>query len=283
MPRRTTCSRSIASRVLFIRLGTRCYGDPSEPSTSVVFGEKGSGKTAMCLQIASHLQNYNDEHPSERLFVIQYDDFNPFLDRFRSHFRRRRRADRVLADWRLWDHMDAILSLAVTGLVDQILEVRQPSHGVVASVNQSDVDNLDRNQARDLLVLAACYDQSTAETYQGALAPIEAKAAILFAQVVLAPDVRMRLDRRRSNDLRRPDAQWPARWAVLVMAHHSCGWLDSLDLAFHEDVSPGPRNRTANACWKSGDQSTASDPDAHLNTRTDRTTDAQQRPHRRSL
>ena len=35
----------------------KVYGDPTEPSTSVVFGEKGSGKTALRLQIAQHLRD----------------------------------------------------------------------------------------------------------------------------------------------------------------------------------------------------------------------------------
>ena len=61
---------------------------------NVVLGEKGSGKTAMRLQIARHLERYNDQHPERRNFVIHYDDFNPFLDRFRQklHGRRRSRA-----------------------------------------------------------------------------------------------------------------------------------------------------------------------------------------------
>ena len=33
----------------------KIYGDPAEPATSIVFGEKGSGKTAMRLQIVRHL------------------------------------------------------------------------------------------------------------------------------------------------------------------------------------------------------------------------------------
>ncbi len=95
----------------------------------MVFGEKGSGKTALRLQIARHLTDYNAEHPEHQVFVVQYDDFNPFLDRFRERFSgRRRRADRVLEQWRLWDHIDAILSLAVTQLVDRILEVKQARH-----------------------------------------------------------------------------------------------------------------------------------------------------------
>ncbi len=146
----------------------KVYGDPREPSTSVVFGEKGAGKTAMRLQIAQHLQRFNEKHPDERVFVIEYDDFNPFLDRFRDRlFTRKKRADKVLSQWKLWDHMDAILMLGVTSLVDRILDVRQPSGWPGIKIDAQKVDDLDRHQSRDLLVLAACYDQSTAETYTG--------------------------------------------------------------------------------------------------------------------
>ena len=54
----------------------KIYGDPSEPATAVVFGEKGSGKTAIRLQIARHLTDYNADHPEHQVFVVQYDDFN---------------------------------------------------------------------------------------------------------------------------------------------------------------------------------------------------------------
>ena len=146
----------------------KVYGDPAEPATSVVFGEKGSGKTAMRLQIARHLQEYNREHPRRRVCVVHYDDFNPFLDRFRDTLpKRRHRPDKVLNEWKLWDHMDAVLSLAVTGLVDRILQVKQPSQMIDGDVHPQDVDALDRHQARDLLLLAACYDQSLAETFKG--------------------------------------------------------------------------------------------------------------------
>jgi hypothetical protein len=145
----------------------KVYGDPAEPSTAVVFGEKGSGKTAMRLQIARHLEEYNRAHPGQRDFVIHYDDFNPFLDRFHEHAGRRRRADKVLNRWHLWDHMDAVLQLGVTGLVDRILGVRHPSPATQGEIVSGDVDELDRHQARDLLLLAACYDQSTAETFKG--------------------------------------------------------------------------------------------------------------------
>lgn len=144
----------------------KIYGDPSEPATSVVFGEKGSGKTALRLQIAQHLADYNADHPAEQVFVVPYDDFNPFLDRFRERFSgRRRRPDRALARWRLWDHMDAMLSLATTQLVDRILQIKQARHPA-ARDEPLPINSLDPSQVRDVLLLAACYDQSTADNVE---------------------------------------------------------------------------------------------------------------------
>lgn len=134
----------------------KIYGEPGEPATSVVFGEKGAGKTALRLQIVRHLEEYSRVHPQERQFVIEYDDFNPFLDRFREKMpARRRRPDLMLGEWKLWDHMDAILSLGVTSLVDGVL-----NQGSAARI---DVRGLDRWQRRDLLLLAASYDRTLAE------------------------------------------------------------------------------------------------------------------------
>lgn len=141
----------------------KIYGDPKEPATAVVFGEKGSGKTAIRLQLARHLTDFNAENPEHQVFVVEYDDFNAFLDRFRDRFSgRRRRADRALEQWRLWDHMDAILSLGVTQLVDRILEAKQARHPAARDETPA-IDQLDAAQVRDVMLLAACYDQSTAE------------------------------------------------------------------------------------------------------------------------
>src|SRR5262249_35792451 len=118
----------------------KVFGSPEEPATAVVFGEKGSGKTALRLQIVDQIARYNREHPDRRVLVVEYDDFNPFLDAFRDRlFGGKRRADRSLESWRLWDHMDAILTLGVTRLVDKVLSAGTAAAGAEAiSLEQLD-------------------------------------------------------------------------------------------------------------------------------------------------
>ncbi len=139
----------------------KIFGSPEEPSTAVVFGEKGSGKTALRLQIVEQIARYNREHPDQRVLVVEYDDFNPFLDCFRDRlFGRKRRPERTLESWRLWDHMDAILTLAVTRVVDQIVNPLPAGTASAEQIDQAKLQSLPRLQRRDLLLLAAFYDRS---------------------------------------------------------------------------------------------------------------------------
>ena len=131
----------------------KVMGDPSEPATSIVFGEKGAGKTAMRLQIEHVLTEHNRRHPVRQLFVVSYDDWNPFLDSFRDRFRAGMKIDKVFEQWHLWDHMDAILSLGVTQLVDQVVS------------GETDIQTLDCHQRRDLILLASCYDHAVKESF----------------------------------------------------------------------------------------------------------------------
>lgn len=126
------------------------FGSPADPSTALVFGEKGSGKTALRLQAVAELEAYNQEHPTERVFVISYDDFNPYLDHFKAAVKARDTAQ-ALGRWRLQDHMDAILAQGVTQLVDAL------------TTEKVNLSALSVDQRRDLLLLAALYDQSTGE------------------------------------------------------------------------------------------------------------------------
>jgi hypothetical protein len=147
----------------------KIFGSAGDPSTAVVFGEKGAGKTALRLQIVEQISRHNREHPDQKVFVIEYDDFNRFLDCFRERqFGWSRSPDRMLDNWRLWDHMDAILTIGVSQLIDQLVESTQSpraaqtsgKNGPAANVDLARLDNLTRLQRRDLLLLAAFYDHS---------------------------------------------------------------------------------------------------------------------------
>ena len=147
----------------------KIYGSPDDPSTSIVFGEKGAGKTALKLQMVRQFERHNascrnaaaSSNPDGKpTFVVLYDDFNPFLDRFVSRVGRQRPVDKVLGQWKLWDHMDAILSLAVTKLVSAIVH-NSPDEPVGDGRSHA----WSGPHARDITLLAALYDQSTAETF----------------------------------------------------------------------------------------------------------------------
>ncbi len=104
----------------------------------------------MRLQAVAELESYNQQHPTERVFVISYDDFNPYLDHFKSAVKAKDTAQ-ALGRWRLQDHMDAILAQGVTQLIDGLTS------------EKIDLSALSVDQRRDLLLLAALYDQSTGE------------------------------------------------------------------------------------------------------------------------
>ncbi len=140
----------------------KVLGSPSAPSTSIVFGAKGSGKTAMRLQLDRHLQQYNASHAGQRVFVIHYDDFNGSIGELQKRLGRRAAAkpERVLNQVGIHDHMDALLVQGVTELVDQVLQVTGVSSSADQAIEPAAVNQLDKDQRHDLLLLAACYDQS---------------------------------------------------------------------------------------------------------------------------
>ena len=63
--------------------------------------------------------------------------------------------------------MDAILALGVTQFVDGVLAARPGKDNRSDGMGSEEVDRLQRHEMRDLLLLAACYDQSTSETFKG--------------------------------------------------------------------------------------------------------------------
>ncbi len=141
----------------------KVFGSPSDPSTSIVFGPKGSGKTAMRLQLDKHIRAHNRANPNNRVFVIHYDDFNGYLGQMQSRVDgwKAHKPEKILQTFGTQDHMDAILIQGVSTLVDQVLQTTNASQHPDAAIQQDAVDRLDKNQRRDLMLLATSYDQST--------------------------------------------------------------------------------------------------------------------------
>lgn len=152
--------KQFCARETFHPAWDKICGEPGDPATSVVFGEKGSGKTALRLQMIDRIAGHNRDHAEQRVYVIEYDDFNPFLDAFHQRMSVINRSPhRTLARWRLWDHMDAILSLAITRLGDDLLDEQTSDVGPF-EIHAEKLSVLTHSQKRDFLMLTAFYDRS---------------------------------------------------------------------------------------------------------------------------
>lgn len=156
----------------------KILGDLSHPSTSIVFGEKGSGKTALRLQMARRIAEHNAScgatsagAAGRPVFLISYDDLNPTLDRFFTNVRLKNKTSdregalRVLQRFTLADHMDAILHVGVTSLMDRLLA--DPPREPAATPEAIDahkslrhkLKRLDPAVKRDLTLLQLVYDR----------------------------------------------------------------------------------------------------------------------------
>lgn len=153
-------------------------GEFERPATAIVFGEKGSGKTAMRIQLADRVAAYNRVHPDKKCLLIPYDDLNPVLDRFCERVPPDRKSkgggtsESPLSRFRLVDHIDAMLSMVVPHLVDAILrEHRDEKSPVVLELERRGENGKSddpRRRARkmemsyrhDLLLLQVVYDRA---------------------------------------------------------------------------------------------------------------------------
>ncbi|HOL95919.1 MAG TPA: hypothetical protein PLH79_16340 [bacterium] len=130
----------------------RMYGNPRMAAPAIVFGEKGSGKSGLRLMIRRRLLDWNEKHPDEKVFLIEYIDFNPYLARFRrvigARADDRQAAQDVVKRWKISDHLDSILSLGVTKFIDGILASGTPPQ------------SLTRKQKMYLLLLTTLYYNS---------------------------------------------------------------------------------------------------------------------------
>lgn len=137
----------------------KILGEPGRPAASVVFGEKGSGKTAIRLQIAQRLASHNAGHPAERLLLIPYDDINGVLARLHERLNSKTALE-SFQNLRLADHLDALLGQVVPALVDAAMGLRSDDALFdFGPEPRRAIRRLDTPARRDLLLLQCIYDR----------------------------------------------------------------------------------------------------------------------------
>jgi hypothetical protein len=150
----------------------KILGDLYRPSTAIVFGEKGSGKTAIRMQIADRIAAHNARRPDAKVLLVPYDDLNGVLERFTRRVGGKTPLD-AFQKFRLVDHLDAILGIVVPRLIDALLMKPADARAMAVAPSPSDsaitLDagpdarkisrRLDAGAKRDLLLLQAVYDR----------------------------------------------------------------------------------------------------------------------------
>lgn len=147
----------------------KILGDLDRPASSIVFGEKGSGKTAIRLQLTDRISAFNAGLPDRKVLLIPYDDLNGVLDRYCRRMGGKSPQE-ALAKFRLADHLDAILSQVVPRFVEQVMA--PPGRPVAPALGSSAAERLDlgpdprrllrkrpMSERRDVLLLQAVYDR----------------------------------------------------------------------------------------------------------------------------
>ena len=139
----------------------KILGQIDQPATAVVFGEKGSGKTAIRLMLGRKITEHN-QSGGRPILAVAYDDLNPVLDRLQQHHKQDTQA--MLQGLRLEDHQDAILARAVTKLVSTLIGDTAATAGDTEPAPKMDTTGrafraLDKQARVNLAVLAALYDE----------------------------------------------------------------------------------------------------------------------------
>ena len=160
---------------VFARLGVgptthpdfeKILGDLDRPSTAIVFGEKGSGKTAIRLQMARRIAEHNRERPESRVLLVAYDDLNPVIDRIVARATSKtdpktQKVAQAIKTFRLVDHMDAVLHAGVSALVDDATGVERDGDPGAAPGRDArrSLRSSDRRVRSDFALLQALYDR----------------------------------------------------------------------------------------------------------------------------
>ncbi|MDA0294757.1 MAG: hypothetical protein O3A31_02180 [Planctomycetota bacterium] len=147
---------------------SKILGDLAHPASAVVFGERGSGKTALRMQFETVLSVSNRDDSGSRTLVVAHDEFNPMLAAIRQQMDGGV-DDAVLESVSVSDHLDAILAKAVPLLVDAIVGGKAEDETVFGAkaVARRTMRTANLDDRNDLLRLQMLYDRSSSGVIVG--------------------------------------------------------------------------------------------------------------------
>jgi hypothetical protein len=137
----------------------KILGEMTRPSTSVVFGEKGSGKTAIRCRSRSASRSSTRGTRTRRSSSINYDDLNQPVAELDARFGSAKDPLAPFKAFRLVDHMDAVLAIATDRIVAALFNEGEdrPAADLGAEPGRS-ARPLGGAARHDLLLLQALYD-----------------------------------------------------------------------------------------------------------------------------
>ncbi|NUQ67202.1 MAG: hypothetical protein HUU18_02825 [Phycisphaerales bacterium] len=134
-------------------------GDLRRPSSSVVFGEKGAGKTAIRLQLERRIAGFNKANPDRKVLLIPHDDLNALLDRVHERTPGKSVLE-SLQQVRLVDHVDAVLHAVTPRVIDAVLDRRLSPEIDLGDDPRKTLRKAEASVRHDLLLLQAVYDRA---------------------------------------------------------------------------------------------------------------------------
>ena len=139
---------------------SKILGDLDAPASAVVFGERGSGKTALRMQFDSALSASNRESGGSQVLVVAHDEFNPMLAAIRKRVGGGD-DNAVFQSVAVSDHLDAILAKSVPHLVDVIIGGAGAKEAVFGSTAMArrKIRIASRDDRNHLLRLQVLYDR----------------------------------------------------------------------------------------------------------------------------
>ena len=83
----------------------RVFGNPEVPSPSIVFGEKGSGKSGLRLMMKRRIAEHNKARPESKVFQSEYIDFDVQMEQFRQSIHASSDPRKIPGDKALFKHL----------------------------------------------------------------------------------------------------------------------------------------------------------------------------------